>query len=57
MKSFSLGVLFLLSLLPVLTAQPPNIVVILADDMGHGDPGCFNPQSKIPTPNIGLLAR
>ena len=35
----------------------PNIVVILVDDMGYGDPGCFNPQSKIPTPHIDSLAR
>lgn len=41
-----------------LSAQPtrPNIVLILADDMGWGDPGCYNPQSKIPTPNIDQLA-
>lgn len=35
----------------------PNIVFILADDMGYGDPGCYNPHSKIPTPNIDRLAR
>ena len=35
----------------------PNIVFILADDMGYGDPGCYNPQSKIATPNIDRLAR
>lgn len=35
----------------------PNIVVILADDMGYGDPQCFNPQSKIATPHINRLAR
>jgi arylsulfatase A len=34
----------------------PNIVIILVDDMGYGDPGCYNPQSKIPTPNIDQLA-
>jgi arylsulfatase A len=34
----------------------PNIIVILADDMGYGDPGCNNPQSKISTPNIDRLA-
>lgn len=34
----------------------PNIVVILVDDMGYGDAGCYNPKSKIPTPNIDRLA-
>jgi arylsulfatase A len=34
----------------------PNIVFILADDMGYGDPGCYNQESKIPTPNIDKLA-
>ena len=34
----------------------PNIVFILADDMGYGDVGCYNPASKIPTPNMDKLA-
>ncbi len=34
----------------------PNIVLIVADDMGYGDVGCYNPQSKIPTPNMDRLA-
>lgn len=34
----------------------PNIVYILCDDLGYGDVGAFNPQSKIATPNIDSLA-
>ncbi len=34
----------------------PNIVYILADDLGYGDAGCYNSASKIPTPCIDHLA-
>src|SRR5210317_807696 len=34
----------------------PNIILIMADDLGYGDIGCFNTESKIPTPNINKLA-
>ncbi|MFK7851900.1 MAG: arylsulfatase [Akkermansiaceae bacterium] len=36
--------------------KQPNIVVILVDDMGYGDLRSFNPESKIPTPNLDRLA-
>ena len=34
----------------------PNIVLILADDMGYGDIAAYNQSSKIPTPNLDSLA-
>lgn len=37
-------------------APRPNIVCLLADDLGSGDLGCYNPESKIPTPNLDKLA-
>ena len=36
--------------------QNPNIIYILADDMGYGDMGCNNPSGKIPTPHLDHLA-
>jgi arylsulfatase A len=34
----------------------PHIVIIFVDDMGYGDVGVYNEESKIPTPNIDGLA-
>ena len=39
-----------------LASTNPNIIIILVDDMGYGDLACFNPESKIPTPQIDRLA-
>ncbi len=36
--------------------QRPNLVFILADDLGYGDVRCYNPRSMIPTPNLDRLA-
>ncbi|MBT5814443.1 MAG: hypothetical protein HOI15_08865, partial [Opitutales bacterium] len=31
-------------------SRKPNILLILVDDMGYGDPQCFNPKSRLKTP-------
>jgi arylsulfatase A-like enzyme len=37
-------------------SSPPNILIVLADDQGIGDVSAYNPESKVPTPNLDRLA-
>ena len=37
-------------------AESPNVIVILADDMGSGDIQALNPESKIPTPALDSMS-
>jgi arylsulfatase A len=55
----TLSTLLLAAALPAVTAEaasPPNVVLILADDMGYGDVRALNPESAIPTPSLDRLA-
>ena len=40
-----------------LTTQQPNVIFILADDMGYGDVRYLNPECKFPTPHLDRLGR
>lgn len=55
MKSISLLIPILLLQSIAFTADRPNIIYILADDLGYGDLSCYG-QSKFETPNIDRLA-
>lgn len=37
-------------------AEKPNVIVVLADDLGYGDVSAYNPDSKIPTPHLDRIA-
>jgi arylsulfatase A-like enzyme len=60
--SISLGVLLVICGLSFVAngnekaAKKPNIVFIMADDMGYGDVSAYNPDSKIQTPNMDRIA-
>ncbi len=56
-KSLSLwfAAFLVFSFYQVLSARAPNIVFIIADDLGYGDLGCYG-QEKIRTPYVDRLA-
>lgn len=37
-------------------STPPNVLLILADDLGYGDLSCYNDQAKVSTTNLDRLA-
>ncbi|MEL6593649.1 MAG: arylsulfatase [Bacteroidota bacterium] len=59
MRLFSLALIFLIfgCASPPPPASPPNIIFILADDLGIGDPHCYHAQSDISTPHMDRLAK
>lgn len=45
-----------LAISPAAESPHPNVIIILADDLGYGDVGCYG-ATKIKTPNIDRLAK
>lgn len=62
---YSAAILLMLGMAVTVNAQPdpgerkgfPNIVIILADDLGYGDLSCYNNDPVFRTPHIDSLAR
>ena len=46
----------LLSVIALSAAEKPNVIIVLADDMGIGDMTPSNPDCKIKTPNLQKMA-
>ncbi|GAA5507619.1 sulfatase family protein [Novipirellula caenicola] len=51
--AFSLTVLLALE---ATAADKPNVILVMCDDLGIGDPRCFNAESPIHTPHIDAMA-
>ena len=60
MNKITLSAFFVLpALLTIATlAKKPNVIVIMADDLGYGDLGCYGAKPKnLKTPHIDRLAK
>lgn len=51
-----ISIVLLISAVHSNAAETPNILFILADDLGYGDVSVYNSDSKVPTPNLDQLA-
>ena len=55
MRNFLLTLIFAIASIHAGAAEKPNIIFILADDLGYRELGCYG-QEKIQTPRIDQLA-
>ncbi|TWU08116.1 sulfatase family protein [Stieleria varia] len=56
MNRIASGLTLCLIVTSLASAKSPNVVLVMCDDLGIGDPQCFNPKSPIATPNIDAMA-
>jgi len=54
-KMYYLFIIYLCTVLSVFAQQKPNVIFILADDLGYGDLSCYG-ATKLNTPNLDKLA-
>jgi arylsulfatase A-like enzyme len=52
----SLAACLLLAATALAAPLKPNIVFVLFDDMGYGEPGCYREETRLKTPNLDRLA-
>ena len=57
-KRYSVTIFLLMALgfCGPLSAETPNVIFVMCDDLGYGDLKCFNAGSPIATPNINAMA-
>ena len=56
LRNLGSGLLFLVSMASISGAAAPNIVFIMADDLGYGELGCYG-QQVMSTPHLDQMAQ